>query len=92
MGLFSRVKNIFNPSSSDEAGHNHGAADLPEEQAEAQETVGRDGLLSPRIAGPDFAVNDPSAADQLRVAADREDDGSAEMMIEQERRDAEHGE
>lgn len=90
---------MFSPSSSDTSDHQHHrhvAADSAEEQAEAQETVGRDGALSPRITGPGplrgFAVNDPVAADTIRIAADREDDGTAEMTIEKERRDVEHGE
>jgi hypothetical protein len=37
-------------------------------------------------------TNDPTAAAELRTSADREDDGSKEMLIERERRDAEHRE
>jgi hypothetical protein len=37
-------------------------------------------------------VNDPTAAAELRSSADREDDGTKEMLIEQERREIEHGE
>ena len=99
MGLFSRFKNMFSPSaSSDDTGHTHdrhGAADFAGEQADADEDT-RSGLLGPRLgmgSGPGASViNDPTAAEELRTSADREDDGSKEMLIEQERRDAEHGE
>jgi len=99
MGLLSRLQNIFRSSSSESSDHQHrrrAPADPAAEQAEVQETVGRDGALSPRIAGVGpkrgFAVNDPIAADKIRMAADPEDDGAAAMAIEKERRDAEHGE
>lgn len=38
------------------------------------------------------AVSDPTAADKIRIAADQEDDGATEMMIQKERRDTEYRE
>jgi len=100
MGLFSRIKNMFSPStsSSDEVHqhHHHGAADFAEEQAETDQDTRSGGLLGPRVGmGSGLGstvVNDPAASDEIRTSANREDDGASEMLIEQERRDAEHGE
>ena len=97
MGLLGRIKNMFSPSSNDDTGprhHRREAADFAEEQAESDQSH-RGGVLGPRIAmnsglGEEI-VNDPTAAAELRTSADREDDGSKEMLIEQERRDAERG-
>jgi hypothetical protein len=96
MGLFNRFKSMFTSSGSS---HDHGraSADLAEEKAQANETS-RAGLLGPRIAegtGHIFArtgVNDPTAEAKLRVAANHEDDGSKEMLIQKERRAAERPE
>jgi hypothetical protein len=95
MGLFDRIKNMFSPSSSSDAGsrqHGREAADILEEQAVSDESH-RSGLLGPRTAmnsglGREV-TNDPTASAELRTSADHEDDGSKEMLIEQERRDAE---
>lgn len=98
MGLFNRIKNMFSPSSSDDTGrqhHRHDAADFAEEQVETDQHT-RSGLLGPRLeTGGGLGrtvINDPTAAAEIRSSANREDDGSKEMLIEQERRDAEHGE
>jgi hypothetical protein len=100
MGLFSRFKSMFSSSVSsndtDHQHHRHDAADFAEEQAAADEDTRSGGLLGPRRGmGSGLGssvVNDPSAEAEIRTSANEEDDGSREMMIEQERRDAEHGE
>lgn len=88
MGLFNRFKNMFSPSaSSDDKGHKHQrheAADFTEEQAEVDQ-ITRSGIGRPM-------VNDHTAAAEIQTYTNREDDGSKEMLIERERRDAEHGE
>ena len=98
MGLFSRIKYMFNPTSRNDTGpdhHRHGAADFAQEQVETDQDT-RGGLLGPRLGmGSGLGsteVNDPTAAAELRSSANREDDGSKEMLIEQERRAAEHRE
>jgi len=90
---------MFNSSASGTTSHQHHrheASDPIEESAEANETIGRDGVLSPRLTGlgpiRGFAVNDPVATDAIRIEANIEDDGATEMMIEHERKNAEHGE
>lgn len=99
MGLLSRIKNMFSPSTSSKNANRtrrRESADLAEEKAQANETS-RNGILGPRIAegtAHTFArtgVNDPTAEAKLRVAANREDDGSKEMLIQNERRAAERG-
>jgi len=100
MGLFSRIKNMFTSSTAggdtDHQHHRHGATDFAEEQAETDQETRSGGLLGPRLGmGSNVGrsvVNDPTAEAELRASANREDDGSKEMLIEQERRDAEHGE
>jgi hypothetical protein len=98
MGLFDRIKNMFSLTSSDGTSprhHHREAADFVEEQAESDQSH-RDGLLGPRTAmnsglGREV-TNDPTAAAELRTSVDREDDGSKEMLIQQERRESERGE
>jgi hypothetical protein len=90
---------MFSPSASsddkDHKHHRHEAADFAEEQAETDQNT-RSGLLGPRLGtGGVFGrteVNDPTAAAEIRTSTNREDDGSKEMLIERERRIAEHGE
>lgn len=94
------MKNMFSPRAStddtDHQHHRHGAADFAEEQSETDQDTRSGGLLGPRLGmGSNVGrsvVNDPTAAAELRASANREDDGAKEMLIEQERRDAEHGE
>ena len=97
MGFVSRVKHLFNPSTSDSSDHQHQQrepADPIEEQAETDETVPRHGFLSPKASGLGpmrrFPITNPAAADATRSEANPEDDGAAAMLIEQERKDAEY--
>ena len=97
MGLFSRVKHMFNSTTSDSTGHqdhHREPADPMEEQVETDEIVNHQGILNPKPSGLGpmrrFPVADPSAADAIRSGANPEDDGAATMRIEQERKDAEY--
>jgi hypothetical protein len=98
MGLFSRFKKNRDPAGSNaRSGHQHREPANPlEETAEAKETSSLDGALGPRIAAPspNFAIRgkkDPLASDEIRAAADPEDDNAREQLIENERRAEEHG-
>jgi hypothetical protein len=93
MGLFSRFKKNRNPATSDVSpGHNHDreAANPLEEITEADETTSPDGSLSSRTAFglPVIgmkAEKQPFAAEEIRAAADPEDDSAQELLIEHER-------
>jgi len=90
MGLFRRSKKQWHPSIPAD-----GAANPLEEEAEAEES-GR-GAVGPQVAGGARPLpgtgpvdRDPLAADELRAAADPEDDEAESSLIERERRRAEH--
>jgi hypothetical protein len=98
MGLFSRFKKNKDPTASDTTSNHHHRepANPLEEVAEAKETSSLDGALGPRIAtpSPNFAIRgkkDPLASEEIRAAADPEDDNAREQLIEDERRAEEHG-
>ncbi len=90
MGLFRRSKKRWHPSMPAD-----GAADPLEEQEEAHES-GR-GALGPQTVGPPGSfplgtvANDPLAREELRAAADSDDDEAESSLVERERRQAEHG-
>ena len=74
----------------------HAAADPLEQAAEAHES-GR-GALGPQLAGGSGPLptggpvrRDPLAEEELRAAADPEDDETETSLIERERREAEYG-
>jgi len=96
VGIFS-IFQKKKDSSSQVPGRHHArrvAANPLEEVAEAQETRATGGSFSLGIAGaaPIFSRKDPEplAAEETRAAADPEDDGARQQLIEHER-EAERG-
>ena len=96
MGLFSRFKRSKDSSTdADSPRHRRRVAANPlEEIAVAHETSQPNGSLSPRIAGvmPFVASKDlePLAAEEIRAAADPEDDNARDQLIQHERETEEH--
>lgn len=96
VGLFRHFKKTKD-SSSEVPSRRHSrrvAANPLEEVVEAQETRPPDHSLSLRIGGaaPFFARKhpDPLAVEEIRAAADPEDDNAREQLIEHEREDEQH--
>jgi hypothetical protein len=89
VGLFSRFKRTKDTSTDADSPRRRAAANPLEEIAVADETSQPHGSLSPRNAGviPFVASNDPEplAAEEIRAAADPEDDNARDQLIQHER-------
>jgi len=89
MGLFSRFKKSEITSTDARSRRRRVAANPLEEIAVAHETRQPHGSLSPRIAGtPPFVATkhpEPLAAEEIRAAADPEDDNARGQLIQHER-------
>jgi len=92
MRLFRRFRKNRDSATPDASSgpHHREAANPLEEIAEVDETTSPDGSLSSRMAfglpviGMQ-AEKQPVAAEEIRVAADPEDDSAQELLIEHER-------
>jgi hypothetical protein len=89
VGLFSRFKKSDDASTDAGLRRRRVAANPVEEIAVARETRQPHGSLSPRIAGtPPFVATkhpEPLAVEEIRVAADPEDDNARGQLIQHER-------
>lgn len=99
MGLFRRSKKNKEASSSSDATRGRESAYPLADHAQTAETASRDGVLSPRMAagmsmpmhGGQVENDVPDAADEIRAAADPENDGAKETFIRKQREREERG-
>lgn len=102
MGLFRRSKKNKVSSSSGDATYEPRARESAyplADNAQTAETASRDGVLSPKMAaglsmpthGGQVENDVSDAVDEIRAAADPEDDGAKETLIRNEREREERG-